>query len=172
MATIPGLAGFAAGEAVTAAKLTQHTKTAIETAVYYKPFCHLYNSATQSLATGGGGANSAFNTVVEDSDSMNDVGNGRIKIVTAGLYRLIGQAAYASNATGFRCANIGVNGVIKLSALHQAANGAVTRVVATGVLRLAANDLITMQLLQTSGAALLTDTLGGGCLLQAEWVGL
>lgn len=172
MATIPSLAGFVAGEAVTAAKLTQHTKTAIEAAVYYRPFCHIYNSAAQSLPNGGAGASSVFSSVAEDTDSMADIANNRIKIVTPGLYRLTANANFASNATGFRASSIHINGTIRISSIHAAASGAVTRILTAGTIRLAANDLVTLVLIQTSGAALNTDNTAGGCLLQAEWVSL
>lgn len=174
---IPSLAGWIAGEKVTAAKLTTHTKTAIEAAVYSKPFCHLYNSAVQNIASQATPfIRATFNTVVDDSDGMADLPNNRMVVATAGRYRINAQVTFAANTTGFRLGVItaGTGGTPPQRASEVGPPVAVTptrfQIAWTG--RLAVGDIIYLEVAQTSGGLLATDTTLGGVFLQAEWISL
>lgn len=165
---IPVLAGWAAGERIRGLKLTQHTKTAIENSVYYKPYCELQNTASQSIATSF--VTLALPTVVEDTDAMANTANNRIVIKTAGRYRISGQCTWFAAVAG-RGMFILVNGAYKASVTNPNTNGSdVLRLQVTRTVRLAVNDVITMQSYST--AATNTDVNYGGVWLSAEWVSL
>ena len=174
MAIIPTLAGFIAGERPTATKLTLHTKTAFEASVYYKPFCRITNTSTQSFSSTSSQSSTlcVMNSILQDNDSMADLVNGRIVIQTAGFYQLSAQAAWASNATGYRMAQIQVNGGIVAAVNVQAANGISTRLHPLGYERLNAGDAVTLAMAQNSGAVIISDGGYRGCWLAAEWTGL
>lgn len=171
--TIQTLSGFAAGEKVTAVKLTQHTKTAMEEAVYYKPFCHLYSSAPQSFGSGAE-VTATLNTIVEDTDTMADTAGNRIAIKSAGLYRLNAQLSFANLAGGtYRYGAIMVNASTpKAAATNPAGMGTVVRIHLTVVTRLTVGDTVILRGAHNVGATLNTDTAYGGVYLQAEWISL
>lgn len=170
MAVIPTLLAFVAGEKVTATKLTAQTKTAIERSVYYKPFCSLSMIGAQSI---GSSSSTLVNldTIDEDTDAMADLSAHRIIIKTAGLYRITAQVSFATNATGARGALVNRNGATITSATSTV-SGDNARCNASRTIRLAVNDLITVNGWQTSGGSLALLTTFGGCFLQAEWVSL
>ena len=169
---IPTLSGFIAGEKASAAKLTLHTKTAIEEAVYFKPYCRINNSATQTFVSSSSvsGADCVMNTILDDTDGMADLVNNHILITTPGLYRLNAQVAWATNATGFRVGLIFVNSNARSGGNTAAVTGAPTRFVMTAEERLNAGDFVFLRMGQNSGSSLLTDIGYRGCWLSAEWV--
>lgn len=172
--SIPSLLGWLAGERVSAAKLTLHTKTAIEASVYYKPYCKITNTATQLFAnnTTQTGNDCTMNSVLDDTDGIADLANNRLLIVTPGLYRLHAQVAWAANATGVRYGQILVNGAIRSGGNVPGVTGSPIRFHMTGEERLNAGDLVTLRMGQNSGASLNSDTGYRGCFLVAEWMSL
>lgn len=168
---IPTLAGFTAGEKVTAAKLNLHTKTAIEESVYYKPYCHLTHATTQSF-TSSASTKVNLTSIIDDTGSMADTANNQIKIVTAGVYRLTAQVRIAANGTGNRYGEIQVNGtpVVATSGPSQATWPASFQISKT--VRLAALATVSLFAIQTSGVSLNSDITFGGMFLQAEFIRL
>lgn len=169
---LPNLSLFVAGERPTAQKLNDNTINAFNAAVLYKPLCHIYAGATQSTATGAL-TTAQLNTVKLDTDSMADVAAFRIVIKTPGIYTVMAQAAWASNATGYRFMTVFKSGGSSGLATEtfQAANGTPSRGNISVVERFNVNDYITLSVAQTSGGALNTDTSHGGLFLSAVFEG-
>ncbi|WP_200209107.1 hypothetical protein [Micromonospora coerulea] len=170
---IPVLSGFQAGEKVTAAKLNEHTKQAIEEAVYYKPFCHLQNAAPQLLASSTTNTMVSVPTIIEDTEGMAATAN-RITITAAGLYRVTFQMAFNNNAAGARGMFLWKNGATTAAAVIPAAGGTIgTNCGGAKTMRLNVGDFLQIGGWQTSGVGTVGfDTANGGCYLQAEWVSL
>jgi hypothetical protein len=172
LANIPALVPFVAGEKPTAQKLTDQTKTVIEGALLYKPFCRMWNNAVQALATSGSNLQSNLNAVIEDTDTMSDTANNRIVIKTAGIYRITYSGAFAVSATGNRMAGVSKNGTLISNELSAGVASNAMHINGTITIRCAVNDALTLTLMQSSGASLNTDTGTDGCSLSAEFVSL
>lgn len=169
---IPSLAGFDAGELVTAAKLTDHTKTAIESAVYYKPFCHIRAAATQQFASNAT-VQHVLNAVVADTDSMADLATYQIVINTPGRYRVDFGNAWDTNTVGVRYAFLYTDTSGTPIASHGVgANSGFIRTNASWVLYCAAGDRLELRGNQNSGGSLNARTDYGGCFLMAEWISM
>ncbi|GAB3847292.1 hypothetical protein GCM10029963_28490 [Micromonospora andamanensis] len=170
---IPSLPGFTAGEKVTAAKLNEHTKGAFESAVYFKPFCLLHQTAGQSVPTGTTAATMSLNAIVEDSDNMADLANNRIVIRTAGLYRFTGQVPFVTNGTGHRALRLYIGGgTSKAEVTMNAVTAAESRLNASFYWRCSVGLSFTAGIVQTSGSALSTSTSGSPGFICAEWVSM
>ncbi|WP_144121122.1 hypothetical protein [Catellatospora sichuanensis] len=167
---IPDLAGFSAGEIVTGAKLTEHTKTAFEESVFYKPICRIKQSSNQTLGTSGQTFTAVLNVVMEDTDGMADTANNRIVIKTDGVYRITQNAAWAQHATGYRHAETRKNGTAILATTLPSAGAVSTRASASEFVRLAAGDLLTLIIQHTAGVSITTDVAASGVALSAEWI--
>ncbi|MER7445044.1 hypothetical protein [Micromonospora avicenniae] len=173
---IPTLDGFVAGEKVAAAKLTSHTKGAIEAAVYFKPFCHLTNNAAQGFASGAT-VKHTLNQVVSDNDGMADTANSQVVIRTAGRYRVTFGNAWEASTTatpGVRAVFLHTSDTgnpVAAQAFGAVAN-AQTRCNASFTLYCDAGDRLEIRGSQTAGALLNTRTDYGGCFLMVEWVSL
>lgn len=112
---IPSLVGFLAGELVTGAKLTAHTKGAFDF-LSGKPFCQLTGTLTVPNTTQ---QTVNWSGVVEDNDSMADTANKRIIIQTPGIYRVsVVVPWFNAGATGTRrqcliyAGNVGAGAVV------------------------------------------------------------
>lgn len=164
---IPSLAGFVAGETVTGAKLTAHTKGAFDFLVR-RPFCSvtgtvLLNDTTLTFIN--------FNNVIEDNDSMADTANGRIKINTPGLYRVQAWIPWNVASTG---------GTYRQNSLYAGALGAGSVAQVNGpptssfplthfltwTKRLIVGDVCRAEGYQNSGGSMSLGT----CQLSAEWI--
>lgn len=175
MATVPSLVGFTVGERVTAAKLTGHTKTAVDFLIA-PPACRLAATAVQSFGNFVG----TYTTVnlpssVFDTDTMADTANNQIVIKTAGKYRINGAVSYATNGTGGRIAGISVNAASppSLVSISSAPSGISAVAQVDGVLQLAVNDTLRLFGGQTSGGSLNSSYAGGGGFvptLSAVWI--
>ncbi|MEV6638096.1 hypothetical protein AB0M54_45975 [Actinoplanes sp. NPDC051470] len=175
---IPVLDGFIAGEKVTAAKLTNHTKTALEQAVLNKPIGMLNAGVTgQTVASSGTFSLMNIQNVVFDTDDICDPTNSKLIIRTPGIYRLTAQTCWlppANNAaaTGFRGAGIRVDINTFPSIVSMLPITSVAARLNTSVLhRLNVGSQVWLLGAQTqSGSNLTTATDFGGCFLSAEWV--
>lgn len=99
-------------------------------------------------------------------------GNTGLTIVVPGLYQVTGQVNFASNATGIRHARLTINGNVIIEGTGtNAVTGAFTRIRADGLLRLTPNDVVNLQVYQSSGAALNTNIAAGSNMIRAVWVG-
>lgn len=95
-----------------------------------------------------------FGSVLTDPWEMNS-GSTALRAPVAGIYDISAWAAWASNATGNRRADILINGVgPKFYARSMAANGIGNAHVTNLVWPLAQGDLVTMRVFQNSGADL------------------
>lgn len=170
--SIPALDGFDAGELVTAAKLTQHTKTAIESAIYYKPFCHIRAGSTQLIPNSSTTVHELDN-VVADTDSMADSVNYQIVINTPGRYRVDFGNAWDTNTVGVRYAFLytGTSGT-PIAAHGVGANSGFIRTNASWVLYCNVGERLELRGNQNSGGSLNARTDYGGCFLMAEWISL
>jgi hypothetical protein len=103
----------------------------------------------------------AFNTESFDTDAIHDTvtNNSRLTCKTAGVYAIFGGLRFASNATGRRFVLILLNGVTNIAIYSANADtGAQHQITISHMYKLAVNDYIEMQVLQTSGAALNAET--------------
>lgn len=171
MGTIPTTPTFTAGEKLTAAELEQ-----INDAVDFwalTPRCYAYQSTIQSLTNNTWAAitlDAEVYDIVQSGDTVShdlSTDNSRIYVRTAGKYELSGQVQVASNATGYRAAQIRLNaagssaGGTGLAVNYQGAiSGVSTSVNVIPVeASLNAGDYIELFGLQNSGGAL--NTVGG-----------
>lgn len=101
-----------------------------------------------------------FNVVTHDTyaarseGAMADLGSNRIVIRKAGVYVIAGSTGWASNATGIRRMSILINGTPVAHSECAPVNGGVTGTGVTTTEVLAANDIITLETVQTSGGDL------------------
>lgn len=175
MATVPNLAGFTVGERVTAAKLTGHTKTAVDFLIN-PPLCRMRHTVAQSIPTGTGYTAALLGSVESDNDGMADTANNRMVIQTPGKYLICVRIGYVSNATGLRAVYVTVNGsgTVEFGATSQAANGLATVLTSTWVVPLVASDNLSIRTLQNSGGALNTTSASLGAFttaMSAQWIG-
>lgn len=140
------------------------------------PYCDLYLTAAQNVASGTSYLSITFDTEAADTDTMHStsVNTSRITATTAGLYLVMGTAAIAANATGYRGLRIAKNGTTDVtrdqSPTTSAASAHWLNVV--GFVRLSAGDYVELQALQNSGSALALSTGVGATTFQARWVSL
>lgn len=172
--SIPALSGFDAGELVTAAKLTQHTKTAIESAVYYKPLSVMSAATTPSIPHNTYTKVPVTN-VDEDSDGMADASGGRLICQTGGLYRITVATSFVLRSGGSRAVVAYVNGasVPVGLAISATPSGVSPRLSSSGLVRLSVADTLELFVWQNSGSSLnLYSQFSTSALLAAEWVSL
>ena len=170
MATVPTFDTFAADEVVTDVKLNKNIRDAGN---YFRspPVCVMTNTAVQSIPNNAATV-ATLSTVVENNDGMADLANNRIVIKTAGLYVLSGVAGFATNATGFRTASLLV-GTTTVATDYRGANAWYSYASpSSSPVRLAVNDVVTLQVSQNSGAALNTNVTIALTRLGAIWVGV
>jgi hypothetical protein len=121
----------------------------------------LATKATRSTAQSIANATDAY--IDFDSATYNDWGawnasatQARLTAPVTGRYMVIGNAAFAGNATGFRRLFIEVNGTTVISSQHSHANVAATptSINISAVQTLAIGDYVRLGARQTSGGAL------------------
>lgn len=103
----------------------------------------------------------AFNTESFDTDAIHDTvtNNSRLTCKTAGVYAIFGGLRFASNATGRRFALILLNGITNIAVYSSNADaGGQHQMTISHMYKLAVNDYLELQVLQTSGGALNVDT--------------
>jgi hypothetical protein len=170
VATIPVLPTYAVGSRWTAARALE-VKAAVD-------FHNNRPSASVSRVGTTFSLPHATNTAIQfdtedfDTDGLATLGtsNDRLTIVTPGLYLVVAQVAFASNGTGNRAALLTRSGTVFARTLAGPAAGNAHAVQAQKLIRLVANDFLTVLGFQSSGAALNSDIGGGGCFLQATWI--
>jgi hypothetical protein len=115
------------------------------------------HNATQSISSGSA-AILAFNTEVEDSDTIHDTvtNNSRLTCKTAGFYTVTAYVQWAANATGQRFISLFVTGSTQPVADRRGAvgGGAITEQIVTAHLVLAVNDYVEVRVFQDSGGSL------------------
>jgi hypothetical protein len=98
-----------------------------------------------------------FNTERHDTHGFHStsVNTGRLTIPGAGRYLVIGQAIFASNATGYRNAVIRLNGTTIIAQQLISANATeATGLIVTTVWTFASGDYVELAVSQTSGGSL------------------
>lgn len=184
MGTVPTPPTFVAGAVLTAANLNQLRDVLNFTMT--SPRCSAYQGTTATtLGTSGTvypiGLDAELFDVVQSGDTpMHDTAtnNSRIVARTAGKYRIGGQIAYVSNATGIRALNIRLNaagnpasGTLIYSMQVQTLSSGTAVVAGEPFLYpLAAGDYIEMFGQQTSGGSLATSVGVQNTFLWMEWV--
>src|SRR5258706_1906708 len=116
----------------------------------------VYKSTDQTLTTGVAAA-ITFNSELYDTDAIHDTGSNtsRLTIPSAGTYRVTGNLRYASNATGFRQAQIQLNGATTIaSVVLTACQTNVTDIQVTPDYVFVAGDYVELIAGQTSGGNL------------------
>jgi hypothetical protein len=130
------------------------------TGVTILPAARVTHNTTQSIATATSTALN-FNTERFDTDTIHDTvtNNTRLTCKTAGTYMIVGQAAFAANATGIRQALILLNGAtaIALDLRVNVGAGFPTRITISTIYQLAVNDYVELTLYQDSGGNLNTE---------------
>ena len=117
---------------------------------------HAYHDAAQSIATATETA-LAFNSERFDTDGIHDtaVNNSRLTCVTPGKYLVIGKAAFAAHATGYRLLRVRLGGATFVAAASSVGDAAVIRYLdVSTVYEFAAGNYIELMATHTSGAPL------------------
>lgn len=122
------------------------------------PACRVYNTANQSVTSGGSGLLIPFNTERYDTDNMHSTvtNTSRITFNTAGLYLVTAHIQYAGNATGIRLAAIRFNGATDIAydiRMNAGASDTTAFSIAT-VYKFAAADYVEVLAFQSSGSTL------------------
>lgn len=121
---------------------------------FKQPCARVRRSADQSIASGGEAKVLTFNTEDYDTDSIHDNGApSRLTCQTAGLYLIIGQAEWQSNASGHRSLIIRLNGTTPIAISKDIAAGPNGQVVMTTWL-LNVGDYVELTAYQDSGTNL------------------
>lgn len=162
---------FTAGDDATSTRLNTRSSGIAE--LQSPPRCHAYQTVAQSIP------NITATAVLLDSEAVDSEGihstavnTSRMTIVTPGRYRVIGQLGFASNATGYRIADIRINGAGGCQSRSTAINGAASVVQAYDEILCAAGDFIEMYAAQTSGATLALATGAAITFLHIAWCSL
>lgn len=117
---------------------------------------HVYNNANIAIANNTLTA-LTFNTERHDTHGFHStsVNTGRLTIPAAGRYLVIGQVVFVSNATGFRNAQIRLNGTTILAQVLINANATdATGLIVSTIRSLSASDYVELAVSQTSGGSL------------------
>lgn len=126
------------------------------------PAVRVFHNAAQSITTGTVTAlafnSERFDTVGGVASNMHDTvtNNSRLTCRYAGVYQITGMVAWAVNATGFRQAQIRLNGTTIIGSRDEIAASASfgTEMQVTSLYQLAVNDFVELVVQQTSGGAL------------------
>lgn len=140
--------------------------------VFGQPLCQMTTTATDSIPHATY-TKVPLTTVGEDTDDMADTIGGSIYCRTAGLYRVAAAVAFALQATGSRALVVYRNsGAARVGTATAATpSGISPRLSASGLLRLAVNDVLELYVWQNSGGPLaLYSQFGVSAFLEAEWV--
>lgn len=183
MGTVPTPPTWTAGEKPTAAKMNQVRD--LFNFLTAPPSCAAYQGTTATTLTTSGtvypiGLDTEIFDVVQSGDTAmhdNATNNSRLVARTAGKYRIGGQIAYVSNATGIRALNIRVNaagnpasGTLIYSTQVQSLTSGTAVVTGEPFLYpLAVGDYIEMFGQQTSGGSLATSVGIQNTFLWMEW---
>lgn len=122
------------------------------------PQCKISANASQSIANTTL-TQVQYSVTDYDSDNMADLANDRVVIKTAGWYTITTFVAWANNATGYRLhiadAGPSASQLHVIQAYLPPTSGTSTGVFLTShPVLLAVNDVVTMNIQQSSGAAL------------------
>ena len=119
------------------------------------PACFVYKSTAQSVAHSSY-ALLTFDVEKFDTHEMHDnsIDNSRITIPVDGKYLVVGSCSYASNATGYREAQLTVNGVAIRTTRQNAVSGVETEFTVEIVRDFTAGQYIQLLVRQNSGGAL------------------
>lgn len=181
MATLPSQAAFAAGEKLTAAKLTATVTNSIGFLIN-PPRATLQLVSTAQSIPDNAHTSIIFDTEAVDTDNMIDLvtfSKTAIRIITPGTYDILGQTSYmvsGGSSTGGRMARITVNGTAIAIESRQAAQTNVVQVntmvqVSAQSVTLANGDVIRLTAYQNSGVAIPVSTASGERpFLSARWV--
>ena len=114
----------------------------------------VFNSANISISNATTTA-VTFDSERWDTDTIHSVSvnTSRLTATTAGKYVVIGQVEWDSGTTGFRYAEIFLNGLTRLAVIRQIAVDSSQQVVGT-IANLAAADYVELRVHHTQGAAL------------------
>lgn len=136
------------------------------------PRCHGYLNSALSPANGAAVLVPLDEEL--DTDGIHGAaGSTRMTIVTPGRYRVIGQACFNANATGFRTVSLLKNGgTIAASRLQAAPATASHYQQAVDEILCVAGDYLELQVAQGSGAALGMSTGAVNTFLHVAWAGL
>jgi hypothetical protein len=119
-----------------------------------QPYCRVYRNAAQAIANNG--SMISFDTETEDNWSMHDnsINPDRITISQNGVYVINAQAAWGEAVTGLVGIAICRNGAeTDIGNYKSDGVGNLTRQQCYAILRLAANDYITIKAYQATGAS-------------------
>lgn len=124
-------------------------------------------------------ANSVLATVALDGESFDTntlhstvTNNSRILLNKTGLWQVSGVVSFATNPTGYRTVDIGLNGARTAYAVVPAATGQETNVpISVLVQATAITDYVEMRAVQNSGGALALNVGAAYTWLAVTWVG-
>ena len=116
----------------------------------------VYNSGNITLSTGSG-VNLTFDSERWDSDAYHDTSSNtdRLVIPIDGVYRITGNVAFNTNATGYRQLVFSLNDSITIAAKRQSAISGISTIMdLTAEYQMVAGDYVVLRALQNSGGNL------------------
>lgn len=151
--TVPVPITFTAGSVLTAANLNSDRDAL--TFLLSMPRCILTRSVSTQSIPNSSNTTVSFDTVVVDPYNMSALGTSatNINCLAPGTYRIGGHWYWASNVTGNRQHILLRNGTSDASDFRTASSGSVGDTLMYET-ELVLNDILTMQVSQTSGGAL------------------
>ena len=153
-----------------------HILTAAEfNLAYAPPRCFLYQTATSSFPTSG-----TIDAVTFDTEQSDPLGwhslvsnTERVTPTIAGWYHVAAGICFASNATGYRLAQILINGGNRVAEARVTSVGAVAMPINLGgyVQLNGTTDYVSLHGMQTSGGSLNSIAGLGLTFMQVQYVG-
>lgn len=121
--------------------------------VDYYPSCSMNLGSAQATVSGSPGV-VQWDTEVWDSGMHDGSFPSRITAPIDGIYEVVAQISWSSNATGYREANINRNGTTYLRSRGAAISGATSIVTVSGLVDMTAGQYLEVEATQNSGSAL------------------
>ena len=174
MATVPVPRSWTTGETVTATIM--NATTGVKGAhdfMLSSPRALVYQTATTNMPTSGTSVTMLFDTEQYDTDSIHSTSSntGRLTCNAAGLYLVVGQVVFASNATGYRQVVIQKNGTTNQTLDREnPVSGVTTPVSVMAWVQLSVSDYVELIGTQTSGGALASTAGFGQTWFGMQWV--
>jgi hypothetical protein len=140
---------------ITSTKVADHANTADRAYRILQPSCRVYNNANISISDSTSTA-LTFNSERWDNNEIhNDADTAKLRCRETGLYSIILNISFASNATGRRNVWIELNGSDIIASVEvEPSQSDTTRIVVSTQYRLEKGDYLKAKVYQSSGGAL------------------
>lgn len=107
-----------------------------------------------TVPTGGTPTKATLDSTGWDSNTIADLVGDQLVIKKNGVYLVVGNSIFGSNATGYRRADLDVNGGIERVSTANAVNGTTTEMPVVIKLKLIVGDVVDLRYFHTAGVSL------------------